>query len=136
VGSIAIVKRKTQNHRIRELQNVWVGRDLAAHATPTPAVGRAAPHQLRLPSAPSNLALSASMGGASKANPFPFPLLIDNFFYLVQTLPFFPLALLLHPKSAFAVTSTKKESLLCAELCPSKTAFDHSDAPLQLSAIL
>ena len=31
---------------------------------PPPAVGRAAPHQLRLPRAPSNLALSASRDGA------------------------------------------------------------------------
>jgi len=32
------------------------GRDLRAHAAPTPAMSRAAPHQLRLPRAPSNLA--------------------------------------------------------------------------------
>lgn len=65
MGSIAIVKRKTQNHRIRELQNVWVGRDLAAHATPTPVLGRAAPYQLRLPRAPFILVLNVSSDGAS-----------------------------------------------------------------------
>jgi len=32
------------------------GRDLEDHQTPTPAMGRAATHQLRLPRAPSNLA--------------------------------------------------------------------------------
>jgi len=36
---------------------VWVGRNLKAHPAPAPAVGRAAPHHLRLPRAPSNLAL-------------------------------------------------------------------------------
>ena len=39
-------------------------RELRAHADPIPAMGRAAPHQLRLPRAPSNLALSASRDGA------------------------------------------------------------------------
>ena len=43
---------------------IWVGRNLTAHPTPNPIVGRAAPHQLRLPRAPSNLALSASRDGA------------------------------------------------------------------------
>ena len=42
---------------------VWVGRDLKAHAAPTPAIGRAAPHQLRLHRAPSDLALSTSRDG-------------------------------------------------------------------------
>jgi len=41
-------------------------RDLKAHATPTPAMGRAALYQLRLPRAPSNLALSTSRDGASQ----------------------------------------------------------------------
>jgi len=43
---------------------VGVGRELKAHPAPTPAVGRAAPNQLRLPRAPSNLALSTSRDGA------------------------------------------------------------------------
>jgi len=43
---------------------VHVGKDLDAHTAPTPAVGRAAPHQLRLLRAPSNVALSASRDGA------------------------------------------------------------------------
>jgi len=42
---------------------VWVGRDLKAHAAPTPAIGRTAPHQLRLHRAPSDLALSTSRYG-------------------------------------------------------------------------
>jgi len=33
----------------------WVGRDLKDHQVPTPAVGRAATHQLRLLRAPSSL---------------------------------------------------------------------------------
>jgi len=41
-----------------------VGTDLPVLPAPTPAVERAAPHQLRLPRAPSNLALSASRDGA------------------------------------------------------------------------
>jgi len=40
---------------------VWVGRDLTA--PPTPALGRAAPYQLRLQS-PIQMALSASRDGA------------------------------------------------------------------------
>jgi len=43
---------------------VWVGRVFRAHAAATPAIGRAAPPQLRLPRAPSNLAVSASRDGA------------------------------------------------------------------------
>jgi len=43
---------------------VWVRKDLKDHLAPTPAMGRAAPPQLRLPSAPSHLALSASRDGA------------------------------------------------------------------------
>jgi len=50
---------------------VWVGRDLKAHPAPTPAVGRAAPHQLRLPTAPSKLVLSASRHGAPRLSPRP-----------------------------------------------------------------
>jgi len=42
----------------------WIERDLKAHPAPTPAMGRAAPYPLRLPRAPSNLALSASRDGA------------------------------------------------------------------------
>jgi len=45
---------------------VWAGRDLKAYPASTPAVGRAAPQQLRLPSTPSNLALSISRDGASQ----------------------------------------------------------------------
>jgi len=48
---------------------VWVERDLKAHPVLTPLlVGRAATHQLRLPSAPSNLAMNASGDGASTAS--------------------------------------------------------------------
>ena len=51
-----------RDHRIIE----WlVGRELKALP---PAMGRAASHQLRLPRAPSNLALSTSMDGASTAS--------------------------------------------------------------------
>jgi len=46
---------------------VWVGGDLKAHSAPTPAMGRAAPHQLRLPRAPSNLAMNTSRDGAPTA---------------------------------------------------------------------
>jgi len=42
----------------------WFGRDLTGHPAPHPAVGRAAPHQFRLPRAPSKLALSTSRDGA------------------------------------------------------------------------
>ena len=42
----------------------WVGSYLKDDPVPTPAVIRAAPHELRLPRAPSNLALSAFRGGA------------------------------------------------------------------------
>jgi len=45
---------------------VWVGRDLKDLLFSTPAMGRAAPHQLRLLMAPSNLALSTSRDGASQ----------------------------------------------------------------------
>jgi len=44
----------------------WVGRELKAHPVPTPCHGLAAPHQLRLPRAPSNLALSTSRDGHSQ----------------------------------------------------------------------
>ena len=47
-----------------ESQNGLGGRDLTDHPAPTPTMGRAAPHQLRLPRAPSNLALNASRDGA------------------------------------------------------------------------
>ena len=67
-----------------------VGRDLKAHAAPTPTMGRAAPHQLRLPRAPSNLALSASRDGAPQllwaAAPVPHHSLI--FLYLASQLCF------------------------------------------------
>jgi len=46
----------------------WVGRDLKPAQFQPPAMGRAAPHQLGLPRAPSSLALSASRGGASTAS--------------------------------------------------------------------
>jgi len=42
---------------------VWVGRDLKAHPVPTPGHGLAAPSQVRLPRAPSNLALRTSSNG-------------------------------------------------------------------------
>jgi len=45
---------------------VWVGRELRAHPASTPAMDRAAPHQLRLPKAPSSLALSTSRDGAAQ----------------------------------------------------------------------
>jgi len=47
-----------------------VGGELRAHPVPPPAMGRAAPHQLRLPRAPSHLALSACREGVcSCVNP-------------------------------------------------------------------
>jgi len=42
-----------------------VGRDSEDRPDPLCAVGRAAPHQLRLPRAPSNLALHNSRDGAT-----------------------------------------------------------------------
>jgi len=42
---------------------VWVGRTSIPTQLQPSAMGRAAPHQLRLPRAPSNLALSASRNG-------------------------------------------------------------------------
>jgi len=42
----------------------WVVKDLKAHPVPTPAMGRAATHHVRLPRAPSSPALSASRDGA------------------------------------------------------------------------
>jgi len=45
----------------------WAGRDLEAHPVPTPCHGLVATHQIRLPRAPSNLALKASRDGASTA---------------------------------------------------------------------
>ena len=46
----------------------YLERELKAHTAPTPAMGRAAPHQLRLPRAPSNLALSASRDWGTTAS--------------------------------------------------------------------
>ena len=43
----------------------WVGGDLKGHPVPSPAMGSAATHQIRLPRAPSSLGLSASRDGAS-----------------------------------------------------------------------
>jgi len=40
----------------------WVGSDLKDHPVPTPCCGLVVPHQLRLPRALSNLALSTSQG--------------------------------------------------------------------------
>ena len=45
----------------------WVGRNLKAHPYLPSAVGRAATQQLRLPRAPSSLALNASRDGAPTA---------------------------------------------------------------------
>jgi len=42
---------------------VWVGRDLKDHQAPTTCYGLVGPHQLRLPRAPSILALGTSRGG-------------------------------------------------------------------------
>jgi len=53
---------KSQNHSMAQ-----VGGELKAHPVPPPAMGRAAPHQLRLPRAPSHLALSAWRDGAPTA---------------------------------------------------------------------
>jgi len=53
---------ESQNHRTAQ-----VGGELKAHPVPPPAMGRAAPHQLRLPRAPSHLALSACRDGAPTA---------------------------------------------------------------------
>lgn len=38
----------------------WVGKDLENHPVPTPALGRAATHYIRLTRAQSNLALKTS----------------------------------------------------------------------------
>lgn len=46
---------------------VWVGRDLKAHSTPTPAISRPASYQLRLPRAPCIPVLNTSTDGAPKA---------------------------------------------------------------------
>ena len=66
-----------------ESQNGLAGKDLKDHLIPTPAMGRAAPHQLRLPMAPSNLALHASRDGAPQllwaAVPAPHRLLSEKF---------------------------------------------------------
>jgi len=43
---------------------VWAGRDPKANPAQLPAMGRAAPYQLRLPSVPTNLVLNASRDGA------------------------------------------------------------------------
>jgi len=43
-----------------------VGRDLKTFPASHHPMGRAAPHQLRLPRAPSNLALSACRDGAAQ----------------------------------------------------------------------
>ena len=51
-----------------ESQNGWVGRDLKAHPVPPRAMGRAATQQLRLPRAPSSLALNAPRDGAPTAS--------------------------------------------------------------------
>jgi len=50
-------------HFIEEFVCLW---NLKAYPAPPRAMGRAAPHQLRLPRAPSNLALSASRDGAQQ----------------------------------------------------------------------
>ena len=52
--------------KIMESQNGLGWKGPPSPPTPTPAMGRAAPQQLRLPRAPSNLALSASRDGASQ----------------------------------------------------------------------
>ena len=46
----------------------WVGRDLKAHPVPTPLPQSVCPHQIRLPRAPSILALNASRDGAPTAS--------------------------------------------------------------------
>ena len=53
---------ESHNHRI-----VWVGGDFKALPAPTPCHGLVVPHQLRLPRAPSNLALSTSRDGSPTA---------------------------------------------------------------------
>jgi len=52
------------NHRM-----VWVGGDLKAPAVQPCAVGRAATHHLRLPKAPSNLALNLQGWGTHREWP-------------------------------------------------------------------
>ena len=47
----------------------WVGKDLKVRPVPTPCCGLAAPHEIRLPRAPSNPALRASSNGISTASP-------------------------------------------------------------------
>jgi len=67
----------------------WIGRELKAHSAPTPVLGRAAPHQLRLLRAPSNLALSASSDGAPQllwaAGPAPHHSLRKEFSPVIST---------------------------------------------------
>ena len=46
----------------------WVGRDHEAHPVPITCYELIAPHQLRLPRAPSSLALSTSRDGAPTAS--------------------------------------------------------------------
>jgi len=62
---LASGSRNQKANKSSEPQNGLGWTDLKAHAAPTPAVGRAALHQLRLPRAPSNLALSTSRDGAN-----------------------------------------------------------------------
>jgi len=47
---------------------VWFGRDLKAPPIPTPCHGQGCLHQLRLPRAPSNLALNIARDGAPRAS--------------------------------------------------------------------
>lgn len=55
---------------LKKVRMADVGRDIKAHPVPTPsAMGRSAPHQLRLPGTPSNLALSVSRDGAPQPVP-------------------------------------------------------------------
>jgi len=68
---LGIILPQISLSRLLYLQNyrmAWVGKDVKSHLVQPPATGRATPHQLRLPRAPSSLALSASRDGASTAS--------------------------------------------------------------------
>ena len=65
------------------LRTAEVGGEPKAQPVPPPAMGRAAPHQLRLPRAPSHLASSACRDGAPQLSAFLFHLLSTS---IIQTI--------------------------------------------------
>ena len=83
VGSAAAAKECLWHTAFITSQNGLGWKGPQSPPTPPPAVGRAAPHQLRLPKAPSNLALNVSRDGAPTslraAVPAPHHLLSKEF---------------------------------------------------------